>query len=214
MRARKRWHNVKMSAPDLVQELNSLRIKHGTSNVYKTLLNMMRREYEELSELFGCGTNIPGSCQNSNPAGLWPTSLREVVSASDYYNEFMFLNNRAMAETLEEQCYNLHELDMETISQDEDVDLEIEEDVDVEDDIDIGFYGFGEAGLGETDVKIISTEDKSSVATSVEDRTPRAERVGPDIKEIITETHPAGLRPSSLREVVKSKSKRTSKKKD
>jgi hypothetical protein len=194
MRARKRWHNVKMSAPELVQELNSLRIKHGTSNVYKTLLNMMRREYEELSELFGCGTNIPGSCQNSNP----------IVSPSDYYNEFMFLNNRAMAETLEEQCYNLHELDMETISQDEDVDLEIEDDVDVEDDIDIGFYGFGEAGLGEADVKIISTEDKSSVATSVEDRTPRAERVEPDIKEIITETHP----------IVKGKNKRTSKKKD
>jgi hypothetical protein len=187
MRVRKRWHNVKMSG-ELVQELNSLRIKHGTSNVYKTLLNMMRREYEELSELF------TGSTSNPNP----------IVSPSDYYNEFMFLNNRAMAETLEEQCYNLHELDMETISQDEDVDLEIEDDVDVEDDIDIGFYGFGEAGLGEADVKIISTEDKSSVATSVEDRTPRAERVEPDIKEIITETHP----------IVKSKSKRTSKKKD
>jgi hypothetical protein len=195
MRVRKRWHNVKMSAPDLVQELNSLRIKHGTSNVYKTLLNMMRREYEELSELFGCGTNIPGSCQNSNP----------IVSPSDYYNEFMFLNNRAMAETLEEQCYNLHELDMETISQDEDVDLEIEDDVDVEDDIDIGFYGFGEAGLGEADVKIISTEDKSSVATSAREDIPtRAERVEPDIKEIITETHP----------IVKGKNKRTSKKKD
>jgi hypothetical protein len=127
------------------------------------------------------------------------------VSPSDYYNEFMFLNNRAMAETLEEQCYNLHELDMETISQDEDVDLEIEDDVDVEDDIDIGFYGFGEAGLGEADVKIISTEDKSSVATSAREDIPtRAERVEPDIKEIITETHP----------IVKSKSKRTSKKKD
>jgi hypothetical protein len=198
MRVRKRWHNVKMSG-ELVQELNSLRVKHGTSNVYKTLLNMMRREYEELSELF------TGSTSNPNPAGLWPTSLREVVSPSDYYNEFMFLNNRAMAETLEEQCYNLHELDMETISQDEDVDLEIEDDVDVEDDIDIGFYGFGEAGLGEADVKIISTEDKSSVATSArEDIPPRAERVEPDIKEIITETHP----------IVKSKSKRTSKKKD
>lgn len=179
---------------DLVQELNSLRIKHGTSNVYKALLSMMRREYEELSEIFGCGTNITGSCQNSNP----------IVPASDYYNEFMFLNNRAMAETLEEQCYNLHEVDLETISQDEDVDLEIDDDVEVEDNMDIGFYGFGEAGLGEADVKIISTEDKSSVATSVEDRTPRAERVEPDIKEIITEPHP----------IVKGKNKRTSKKRD
>lgn len=180
----------RLTGDDLVQELNNLRIKHGTSNVYKTLLNMMRREYEELSELFGCGTT-----SNPNP----------IVSASDYYNEFMVLNNRAMAETLEEQCFNIHEVDMESISEG-DEDLDIVEDLDdVEEDIDIGFYGFGEAGLGEVDVKIISTEDKNSVGTSArEDIPPRAERVEPDIKEIITETHPT----------VKTKNKRTSKNKD
>lgn len=172
---------------DLVQELNSLRIKHGTSNVYKALLSMMRREYEELSEIFGCGTNITGSCQNSNP----------IVPASDYYNEFMFLNNRAMAETLEEQCYNLHEVDLETISQDEDVDLEIDDDVEVEDNMDIGFYGFGEAGLGEADadVKIICTDEESPSEDTAST---------PDIKEIITEPHP----------IVKGRGKRMSKKKD
>ena len=170
---------------ELTQELNRLRIQHGTSNVYKTLLGMMRREYEELSEMF------TGSYQNSNP----------IVPSSDYYNEFMMLNNRAMAETLEEQCYNLHEIDLESIPQEEDVDCDV--DLDIMDDVeeDIGFYGFGEAGLGEAeaDVKIISTEDRSSVATSVEDRSPK-----PDIKEIITEPHP----------IVKGRGKRPSKKKD
>ena len=182
---------------ELAQELNRLRIQHGTSNVYKTLLSMMRREYEELSEMF------TGSYQNSNP----------IVPSSDYYNEFMMLNNRAMAETLEEQCYNLHEIDLESIPQEEDIDCDVE--VDIMDDVeeDIGFYGFGEEGLGEADadVKIISTEDHSSVATSVdrceapiaryasEDRSPK-----PDIKEIITEPHP----------IVKGRGKRVSKKKD
>jgi hypothetical protein len=171
---------------ELAQELNRLRIQHGTSNVYKTLLSMMRREYEELSEMF------TGSYQNSNP----------IVPSSDYYNEFMMLNNRAMAETLEEQCYNLHEIDLESIPQEEDVDCDVE--LDIMDDVeeDIGFYGFGEEGLGETeaeaDVKIISTEDRSSVATSV-DKSPK-----PDIKEIITEPHP----------IVKGRGKRVSKKKD
>ena len=145
----------------------------------------MRREYEELSEMF------TGSYQNSNP----------IVPSSDYYNEFMMLNNRAMAETLEEQCYNLHEIDLESIPQEEDVDCDV--DLDIMDDVeeDIGFYGFGEEGLGETDadVKIISTEDRSSVATSLEDRSPK-----PDIKEIITEPHP----------IVKGRGKRVSKKKD
>ena len=145
----------------------------------------MRREYEELSEMF------TGSYQNSNP----------IVPSSDYYNEFMMLNNRAMAETLEEQCYNLHEIDLESIPQEEDVDCDV--DLDIMDDVeeDIGFYGFGEEGLGEAeaDVKIISTEDRSSVATSLEDRSPK-----PDIKEIITEPHP----------IVKGRGKRMSKKKD
>ena len=142
---------------------------------------MMRREYEELSEMF------TGSCQSSNP----------IVPSSDYYNEFMMLNNRAMAETLEEQCYNLHEIDLESISQEEDVDLDIMDDVEE----DIGFYGFGEAGLGEAevDVKVINAEDHNSVATSVDDVSPK-----PDIKEIITEPHPT----------VKGRGKRMSKKKD
>ena len=142
---------------------------------------MMRREYEELSEMF------TGSCQNNNP----------IVPSSDYYNEFMMLNNRAMAETLEEQCYNLHEIDLESISQEEDVDLDIMDDVEE----DIGFYGFGEAGLGEAevDVKVINAEDHNSVATSVDDVSPK-----PDIKEIITEPHPT----------VKGRGKRMSKKKD
>jgi hypothetical protein len=179
----------KVGSAELVQELNSLRIKHGTSNVYKTLLTMMRREYEELSELFTCSSN--------------PT-----ITSSDYYNEFMVLNNRAMAETLEEQCYNLHEIDVESIPQEEDVDLDIMDDLEE----DIGFYGFGEEGLGEVDVKIISTEDRSNVSRSVdesEDISPK-----PDIKEIITEPHPAGLRSSSVRDVVKGRGKRLSKNKD
>ena len=102
-----------------------------------------------------------------------------------------------MAETLEEQCYNLHEIDLESISQEEDVDLDIMDDVEE----DIGFYGFGEAGLGEAevDVKVINAEDHNSVATSVDDVFPK-----PDIKEIITEPHP----------IVKGRGKRMSKKKD
>ena len=183
---------------ELTQELNRLRIQHGTSNVYKTLLGMMRREYEELSEMF------TGSCQSSNPivpslcetepGSVWP---KAIGASSDYYNEFMMLNNRAMAETLEEQCYNLHEIDLESISQEEDVDLDIMDDVEE----DIGFYGFGEAGLGEAevDVKVINAEDHNSVATSVDDVSPK-----PDIKEIITEPHP----------IVKGRGKRPSKKKD
>lgn len=116
--------NMRIESETLTQELNGLRIKYGTSTVYRALIALMRQEYSELHELF------TGAGLDTRP---------EPLSASDYYNEFMELTTKAAHETLEEQCYSLHPADIESVNEDniEDMSEFEDEDADIVDDISI-----------------------------------------------------------------------------
>lgn len=80
-----------MSNKDLQEDLNHLRIRYGSSNVYRTLMKLLREEYEELSSLFGVGTNSH------------PTSTFYPTSPQDYYAEFMKASAEAAHDVLQEQ---------------------------------------------------------------------------------------------------------------
>lgn len=80
-----------MSTKDLIEDLNHLRIRYGTSNVYRTLMKQMRDEFEELSSLFGVSSNNH------------PTSTFFATSPQDYYAEFMKASAEAAHDVLQEQ---------------------------------------------------------------------------------------------------------------
>ncbi len=79
-----------MSNKDLIEDLNHLRIKYGTCDVYKTLMKLLREEYEELSSLFGVSSNTH------------PTSTFFATSPQDYYAEFMKASAEAAHDILQE----------------------------------------------------------------------------------------------------------------
>ena len=79
-----------MSNKELQEDLNHLRIRYGTTNVYKALMKLLRDEFEELSSLFGISSGNPSSTYYpSNP--------------QDYYAEFMEVAAQAAHDTLQEQ---------------------------------------------------------------------------------------------------------------
>ena len=79
-----------MSNKDLIEDLNHLRIRYGTSNVYKSLMALLRSEFEELSSLFGVSSgNMPSST-------FYPTNTTE------FYKEYMEVAAQAAHDTLEE----------------------------------------------------------------------------------------------------------------
>lgn len=85
--------DLTMSEPGvaLQRDLNHLRIRYGTSNVYRTLMKQMRDEFEELSSLFGVSSgNMPSST-------FYPTT------STEFYKEYMDVIARAAHDTLEEQ---------------------------------------------------------------------------------------------------------------
>ena len=118
----------------LTQELNGLRIKYGTTAVYRVLIGLMRHEYNELHELF-TGSLPEGAMSAGHLSGL--ETYAAPLSASDYYSEFMELTTKAAHETLEEQCYSLHPADIESVDEDNIEDMSEDEDADIVDDISI-----------------------------------------------------------------------------
>jgi hypothetical protein len=78
-----------MSNKELIEDLNHLRIKYGTNNLYRTLLKLLREEYEELSSLFGVSSGNPTST-------FYPTS------STEFYKEYMEMAAQAAHDTLEE----------------------------------------------------------------------------------------------------------------
>lgn len=106
-----------MSNKDLIEDLTHLRIRYGTSNVYKTLMKLMRDEFEELSSLF-C------SSSNSNP-----TSTFYPTSPQDYYAEFMKASAEAAHDTLQEYTpvpTTFYDLETESVNDESSI-LEAEE---------------------------------------------------------------------------------------
>lgn len=127
---------------ELQQKLTELRIQYGTTTLYKTLLGLLRSEYEELHELFG------GMVEGTFSNGI------------SYYNEFMELSTKAANETLEEQCYSLNVYDMESVGastlDDIDDDLDVDDDLDLE--IDVGCETLSiKAEDEECNIKVIHT---------------------------------------------------------
>ena len=106
-----------MSNKDLQEDLNHLRIRYGTSNVYRTLMKLLREEYDELSSLFGVTTNTH------------PTSTFYPTSPQDYYAAFMTASAEAAHDTLQEYTpapASFYDLETESVN-DESSSLEAEE---------------------------------------------------------------------------------------
>lgn len=106
-----------MSNKDLTEDLNHLRIRYGTSNVYRTLMKLLREEYDELSSLFGVSS------------GTHPTSTFYPTSPQDYYAEFMKASAEAAHDTLQEYTpapASYYDLETESVN-DESNSLEAEE---------------------------------------------------------------------------------------
>lgn len=79
-----------MSNKELQEDLNHLRIRYGSTAVYKTLMKLLRDEFEELSSIFGVSSGSPSSTYYpSNP--------------QDYYANFMEVAAQAAHDTLQEQ---------------------------------------------------------------------------------------------------------------
>ena len=119
-----------MSNKELIEDLNSLRIRYGTSNVYRTLMKLLREEYEELSSLF-C------SSSNSNP-----TSTFYPTSPQDYYAEFMKASAEAAHDTLQEYTpvpTTFYDLETESVNDESSIleaeELTLEEEMKLIDDI-------------------------------------------------------------------------------
>jgi hypothetical protein len=106
-----------MSPKDLIEDLNHLRVKYGTCNVYKSLMRLLREEYEELSSLFGVSSgNMPSST-------FYPTT------STEFYKEYMDVIARAAHDTLEEQHTapaSFYDLETESVN-DESNSLEAED---------------------------------------------------------------------------------------
>jgi len=90
-----------MSTKDLIEDLNHLRIKYGTCDVYKTLMKLLRNEYEELSSLFGVSSGNPTNV-------FYPTN------STEFYKEYMEMAAQAAHDTLEEHPVLSAFYDMET----------------------------------------------------------------------------------------------------
>jgi hypothetical protein len=106
-----------MSNKELIEDLNSLRIRYGTSNVYRTLIKVLRDEYEELSSLF---------CSSSN---THPTSTFYPSNPADYYSEFMKASAEAAHDTLQEYTpvpTTFYDLETESVNDESSI-LEAEE---------------------------------------------------------------------------------------
>ncbi len=106
-----------MSNKDLIEDLNSLRIRYGSSNVYRTLMKLLREEYEELSSLF---------CSSSN---THPTSTFYPSNPADYYSEFMKASAEAAHDTLQEYTpvpTTFYDLETESVNDESSI-LEAEE---------------------------------------------------------------------------------------
>lgn len=119
-----------MSNKELQEDLNHLRIRYGTSNVYRTLMKLLREEYEELSSLF-C------SSSNSNP-----TSTFYPTSPQDYYAEFMKASAEAAHDTLQEYTpvpTTFYDLETESVNDESSIleaeELTLEEEMKLIDDI-------------------------------------------------------------------------------
>jgi hypothetical protein len=102
-----------MSNKELIEDLNHLRIRYGTSNVYRTLMKLLREEYEELSSLF-CST------PNSHPTSTFYPS-----NPADYYSEFMEVAAQAAHDTLQEYppVQSFYDLEAESITEEDSVSL-------------------------------------------------------------------------------------------
>jgi hypothetical protein len=102
-----------MSNKDLQEDLNLLRIRYGSSNVYRTLMKLLREEYEELSSLF-CST------PNSHPTSTFYPS-----NPADYYSEFMEVAAQAAHDTLQEYppVQSFYDLEAESITEEDSVSL-------------------------------------------------------------------------------------------
>jgi hypothetical protein len=79
-----------MSHKELQEDLTHLRIRYGSTNVYKTLMKQMRDEYEELSSLFGVSS------------GNMPSSIFYPTNTTEFYKEYMEVAAQAAHDTLEE----------------------------------------------------------------------------------------------------------------
>jgi hypothetical protein len=98
-----------MSNKDLQEDLNHLRIRYGTSNVYRTLMKLLREEYDELSSLFGVSSNTH------------PTSTFYPTSPQDYYAAFMTASAEAAHDTLQEYTpapASFYDLETESVNDD------------------------------------------------------------------------------------------------
>jgi hypothetical protein len=119
-----------MSNKELIEDLNSLRIRYGTSNVYRTLMKLLREEYEELSSLF---------CSSSNSH---PTSTFYPSNPADYYSEFMKASAEAAHDTLQEYTpvpTTFYDLETESVNDESSIleaeELTLEEEMKLIDDI-------------------------------------------------------------------------------
>lgn len=102
-----------MSNKELQEDLNYLRIKYGTIPLYRTLIKVLRDEYEELSSLF---------CSTPN---THPTSTFYPSNPADYYSEFMEVAAQAAHDTLQEYppVQSFYDLEAESITEEDSVSL-------------------------------------------------------------------------------------------
>jgi hypothetical protein len=114
-----------MSNKELQEDLNYLRIKYGTIPLYRTLIKVLRDEYEELSSLF---CNTPNS---------HPTSTFYPSNPADYYSEFMEVAAQAAHDTLQEYppVQSFYDLEAESITEEDGVSLAPE--ISPEDDLEL-----------------------------------------------------------------------------
>lgn len=189
----------------LTQELNGLRIKYGTTAVYRVLIGLMRHEYNELHELF-TGSLPEGAMSAGHLSGL--ETYAAPLSASDYYSEFMELTTKAAHETLEEQCYSLHPADIESVDEDNIEDMSEDEDADIVDDISISDVDYAcqtnpEANIysAVSELHTIKVIHTSGECSHPEIQTPTmTSDMDDDIKQIITEHIPKSIQKKKKRQ--------------
>lgn len=114
-----------MSNKELQEDLNYLRIKYGTIPLYRTLIKVLRDEYEELSSLF---CNTPNS---------HPTSTFYPSNPADYYSNYMEVAAQAAHDTLQEYppVQSFYDLEAESITEEGSVSLAPE--ITPEDDLEL-----------------------------------------------------------------------------
>ena len=183
----------------LTQELNGLRIKYGTTAVYRALIGLMRHEYNELHELF-TGSLPEGAMSAGHLSGL--ETYAAPLSASDYYSEFMELTTKAAHETLEEQCYSLHPADIESVDEDNIEDMSEDEDADIVDDISISDVDYAcQTNPEDTELHTIKVIHTSGDHSHPDTQTPTVTSDFEDnIKQIITEHIPKSIQKKKKRQ--------------